>query len=56
MTTPCTCNEPDGLCEACDDEHGHTCIVCGYDFCQRCWEGPVHAEYCDPEERERQLA
>jgi hypothetical protein len=52
----CYCDEPDGPCEDCRDPHGHTCIVCGYEWCQECWGGELHAEYCNPEERERRLA
>ena len=56
VVSACDCSEPDGICEACDDDHGHTCIVCGYDWCQACWSGEVHAEYCNPVERARSLA
>jgi hypothetical protein len=45
-TQPCECDEPDGYCDACEDEHGHTCIICGADFCTPCWETPGHNDHC----------
>ncbi len=54
---PCDCGEPDGMCEGCDDEHGHTCIVCGYDFCRECWNTERHEEQpCPRGAREAALA
>ena len=43
---PCECGEPDGYCDACDDAHGHTCIICGQDFCTPCWETDGHNDDC----------
>lgn len=48
---PCECPEPDGYCDACEDAHGHTCIICGYDFCGLCWETDAHNDDCKREER-----
>lgn len=42
----CECNEPDGGCEGCNDEHGHTCIYCDEEWCQSCWTSSVHTEPC----------
>jgi hypothetical protein len=52
----CDCDEPDGPCEACDDEHGHTCIVCDEEFCTQCWEGPVHIAECERWKTEQSTA
>lgn len=52
----CACSEPDGYCEDCGSEHGHTCIVCGWEWCAECWGGEAHAEASDPNERARRLA
>lgn len=43
---PCDCDEPDGACEGCDDEHGHTCRACDEEWCQACWQGAAHHETC----------
>lgn len=48
----CDCDEPDGPCEACDEPHGHTCRACDYDWCQACWGGFVHADWCPVATRE----
>lgn len=55
-TETCGCDEPDGTCEGCDDEHGHTCIACDQDWCQACWEGGAHLETCGYEQREVTIA
>jgi len=43
---PCECDEPDGYCEVCEDAHGHTCIICGCDFCGLHWEDAGHNDTC----------
>lgn len=49
---PCGRQEPDGACEGCDNDHGHTCRACDEEWCQSCWERSAHEEFCPTATRE----
>lgn len=39
---PCEGNESDGACSVCGDQHAHTCIECGHEWCGECWGDESH--------------